>query len=200
MRTASYCFPCVSMAALLLLAACGGGHSAPERYTLNPEPVAGPSCPTASIKIVEPSVAPGLDSWRIAVRDRPHHITTYRGVAWSANASRMVQHALADMLSQAGMFQNVSTDLDTVASAYTLESTLDEFNTDLTGPEPVLRIRLTASLVRPGGQGALTIPLEREAAINGLSMDAIVALFNTEMHSIGEELATNLGTAISACR
>lgn len=192
----------IACTALVLLAGCGGGRSAPERYAITPMAVEAPrQCPAVSLKIYEPIAAPGLDTWRIAVLDRPNHLTYYKAVSWSATAARTVQHALADMLGQSGAFANISTDLDTVPAAYHIESELAEFNTDLSGPEPVVRTRLTATLLQAGSNRLLaTIPLVREDAIEGRSMQQIADLFAAQLHSMSEELIARAGDKIPGCR
>jgi len=190
---------------LMFATACsigGSGRTAPERYSLTATPLEGAACRgETSIKFHMPNAAPGIDSWRVVVMDRPNHLTHYQGVAWSATASRQVQHFLADSFGQSAMFATVSTDLDTVPADYEVESELREFHVDLTGREPSVRIRLTANVIRADGEHILTtISLTRVAPIGGAKMEGIVAIFAEQMHSIAQELQQRLGSAIPACR
>lgn len=180
-----------ALAACLLLTACGGS-SAPERYTLTPQPLDMACHSAGSIKIFEPEPAPGLDSTRVVVIDRPNHRTHYQGVAWVAPSSQMVQNYLADSLEQSGMFTAVGTEADSLSADYELESKLRSFEVDLTG-EPRIVIRLTATLIRgDGGYSLTTFRLNREMPIGGADMQGIVAMFNEQMHSMAQELAASL--------
>lgn len=185
-----------------MLAGCGFGNSvAPDRYQLTPKPVAARACHGApSIKFYTPNVAPGIDTARIVVMDRPNHLTVYRGVVWSATASRLVQHYLSDSIEQSGMFSTVSSDLDTLPADYEVESELREFHVDLTG-EPSVRIRLSVTVTRADGQRIMkSVVLRRATPIGAAKMDGIVALFAEDMHHIAQELQQQLARTIPGCR
>lgn len=192
------------LAAALCLASCslGGGRKAAERYSLVAHAVEAPVCRgNISIKFHTPNAAPGIDTWRIVVMDKPNHLTFYQGVAWSATAARQVQHFLADSFEQSGMFSTVSTDLDTVPADYDVEMELRAFHIDLTDGEPQVRIRLTANITRADGARVLkTLVLTRNAPTHGAKMEGIVAIFAEQMHSISQELQERLGKAIPGCR
>lgn len=184
---------------LLVLAACGG-KPAPERYSLIASAPVGASCRSeVTVKFRTPNAAPGLDTSRIVVMDRPNHLTHYQGVAWGATTARQVQHFLADHLEQTGMVSAVSTDLDTLPADYEIDMELREFHVDLTG-EPRVRVRLTATVTRADGARMMKrLILRREAPVGGANMEGIVAIFNEQMHSIAQELESRLGRTIPGC-
>lgn len=183
-----------------LLAACGGGRTAPDRYHLTPTVTEGAACRgDTSLKIHTPNAAPGIDNWRIVVMDGPNHLTYYRGVSWSAASPRMVQYFLADSLERSGRFSTVSGDMDTLPAIYELESDLREFHVDMNG-EPRVRIRLVASLVRADGAILKSFTLKREAPIGAAKMEGIVAIFDEQMHSLADELQQRVAGAIPGCR
>lgn len=175
---------------VFLLAACGG-NPAPEKYTL--QAALGETTAVcrsgASIKINEPSSGPGLDSAHIAVIDRPGHLTFYRGVAWSAQASAVVQAYLADAFEGSGHFATVSTDADTVPADWRVESQLKDFEIDQTGGTPMVKIRLSATLVRASDRKAvLSLPLESQTDATGQSIDGIVQLFNGQLGDLSQQM------------
>jgi cholesterol transport system auxiliary component len=180
-----------AIALLLLLTACGGGSKAPERYTLTATPVTAGCRSAASIKIYEPDAAPGLDSWRIVVIDKPNHMTRYKGIAWAANTTRLVQQYLADSLEQSGLFASVSSDADTLPATYQLESKLRAFQVDLTGGKPRVLVRLSATLTQDD-VAVKTMNFTRQADASGADMQRIVAIFGEQMHSISQEMAAKL--------
>ena len=118
------------LAAVFLIAACTS-KPAPELYALTAEaPAVAPCRATTGIVVQEPIPAPGLDSTRIAVIDRPNHQTFYKDVRWNAPASVVVQHYLAESFERSGMFKEVLTD-DTGADVpLMLESQLRAFAVD----------------------------------------------------------------------
>lgn len=188
---------------LAALTACGigGGKGAPERYHLTAKPIEAKQCRgNQSIKFHTPNPAPGIDSWRIVVMDKPNHLTVYQGVVWSATASRLVQNYIADSFEQSGMFQTVSTDYDMLPADYEVEIELREFHVDLTG-EPSVRIRLTANVTRADGAHIVkSLKLARTAPIAGAKMQGIVEIFSEQMHNLTQEMQQKLSTAIPGCR
>lgn len=192
----------VSLVALAFLAGCGSSRPAPEKYSLMAHAVDAPSCRSEpSIKFHTPNVAPGIDTARIVVMDKPNHLTFYQGVAWSTPAGRVVQHFLADSFEQSGMFSTVSTDLDTVPADYEVESDLRAFHIDQSQGEPRLRIRLTANVTQADGSHILkSIVLKRDVPVGKARMQEIVAIYAEQMHSIAQELQERLGQSIPGCR
>ncbi len=191
-----------AIAGLLLLTACvGGGNSAAQRYSLTPQGSASSCTAGSSLKVLEPSPAPGLDTARMVVVDAPHHRTHYRGVGWTTTAPRLVQYYLADSLDRSGLFAHVMTDDSVIPSDYQLELELQEFQVDLTTGTPRVMIRLDATLLRSSNYQPLrTMPLQREVSAAGQDLQGIVAIFNEQMHSITQELFDRMGSAIPACR
>lgn len=191
------------MLALCALSACGFGgssSSAPERYQLTAKPVQAVPCRGGpSLQLRLPNAAPGIDSARIVVMDRPNHLTLYQGVAWSVPAPRLVQQYLFDSFEPSGMFARVSTDLDVMPAEYELITDLRAFHVDLTG-EPSVRIRLTVHLLRASdGKVLQSSTLQRSVPIRGANIDGIVAIFAEQMHSISQELQQTLARAIPTC-
>jgi cholesterol transport system auxiliary component len=186
---------------LTVLGACGGS-SAPERYNLTPRALELPACeaPRAGLKILEPNAAPGIDSWRIAVLDRPRHMTHYTGVAWTSAASRMVQYYLADSLEQSGRFRSVSTDMDTLPADYALQSELRDFHVDLTSPSPRLAVRLTVTVTATNSNRIVKIiPLTESADLAGKDLQGIIASFDEAMYKLTTQLLEQLST-VARCR
>lgn len=189
-----------ALALVTVLAACGGGRSAPEVYTLQAEAPQVDSCRVpSSIKIYEPNAAPGLDSPRMVVIDRPQHQTFYQGVAWSAPAPRVVQAYLADAFERSGMFRSVSTDNDTVKSQWIVETRLRKFNVDLSAGEKAVT-RMTVTLMRSGDrQPLLSLPLESERSIAGKNTEQIVQTFNDQLGELTQEMLQQFRSKIG-CR
>lgn len=184
------------------LASCGGGKAAADKYSLIARSVEATACRgNVSIKFHTPNAAPGIDNARIAVLDRPNHLTFYQGVGWSTSTPRLVQHFLADAFEQSGMFASVSTDMDMVPADYEVESDLRAFHVDAADGAPRVRIRLTATVSRAdGARPVKTVRLNRDAPIDDAGIEEIVAIFAEQMQDAAQELQQQLAAGIAGCR
>ncbi len=183
----------IGLAACFLLAACGGGsRSAPQLYALQPGEIHAPSCraPHAGIKIYEPNAAPGLESFRVMVIDRPNHQTQYRGVGWNTTLPRAVQAFFTEAFETSGMFRYVSTDSDSIKAPWILETRLRGLHVDQsTGGRSEAVVQLTFTLMRAGERTpVMTVPLTRRDDVSGLNMDGIVGVFNRQLGDMASEV------------
>ena len=192
-----------SLAAALLLAACGGGTPAPTLYHLGDTSAAGGvlSCHApSSIAVSEALAAPGLDSARMVVHAPGGVQTYYSNVRWSATAPVMVQHYFADALERSGAFAAVSTDDASADSRWLLETQLRDFEIDQSSGQPVVRLRITAMLVeRTSHRTVKTVRLETERPAAGADIQEIVRLFDDGLQALSMDLLQALAPALG-CR
>lgn len=189
-----------ALACILGLAACGGGRAAPQRYGLNAEPLPLACHSGASIKLYEPNAAPGLDSYRITVIDRPLHHTHYQGVAWNASAPRMVLAFLADMFEQSGMFTAVATDDDSIKTPWIVETRLHALQVEQNNATLTAVTELTATLLRSSDRRPVrSLRLARRSDVSGRDMAAIIGVFNRQLGAIGEEMLREFSASLG-CR
>lgn len=186
---------------LLTLSACGGGRAAPQLYTITATTPVVKGCANGpSIKLFEPQVAPGLESPRIVVVDRPQHQTFYNGVRWNAPAGRMLQNALVDAFERSGMFSLVTTDDSGTRTDWLVETQLRDFQVDKSGVSPKVVVRLTASLIRANNrQVVMSLPLESSADVSGRNIEGIIDTFNSQMGLITQEMLVRFRTR-TGCR
>ncbi len=191
----------IPVAMLLTLAACGGGQKAPDIYTLAPHTAEGLSCSKgSSIKIYEPSVAPGLDNPRIAVRNTPTQLTFYKGVRWNAQAGRVVQHFLADSFERSGMFSTVTTDEASNRTRWILETQLRDLVVDQSQGGRIAHVRLTATVIDSVTRNTvLTLPLESQEDVTGMKLAGIVESFSRQLGSMSHEIQSELRRRVG-CR
>lgn len=173
---------------LITLSACGGS-AAPEIYTLRATTPDVKTCTRGpGIKLYVPQTAPGLESARIVVIDRPRHQTFYNGVRWSAPVGLLVQNVMVDASERSGMFSLVTTDDSSSRTAWVLETQIRDFHVDLSDATPRAKIRLTVSFLRATGrEPVLSLPLESTINVTGQGMEGVVAVFNDELNGLIEQ-------------
>ena len=191
----------VFLGLVLLLAGCGGS-SPSQLYTLMPDSTPTPTlyCRTpVGIKLLEPSVLPGLESNHIVVIDRPNHQTYYRGVAWNTTAPHAVQAYVMEAFERSKLFSNVSTDTDSASAPWVLETRLRGLAVDQTGAHPEAVTKISMTLIRASDHKPVVSEVfERHDDASGLNMDAIVAVFNRQLGSISQEMLEHV-VAAGAC-
>lgn len=170
---------------LVTLSACGGS-AAPETYTLRAQTPEVKACTRGtSIKLYAPQTAPGLETARIVVIDRPQHQTFYSGVRWSAPVGLLVQGVMVDAFERSGVFSLVTTDDSSSRTAWVLETQLRDFHVDQSAGTAKAKIRLTVSLLRSAGrEPMLSLPLESSVDVTGRSMEAVAGVFNDELNGL----------------
>ncbi len=187
------------LTACLLLAACSG-KPAPALYRLEVPATAQPACSAGpSIAIKPPVAGPGLDSARIVVMEEAGRQTFYNDVRWNASAPELVQHNLAERFEASGRFATVITDDAAAHTRWLLQTQLRRFQVDEAGGRKV-QIAITATLVRADDrQAILTLPLTFEQDAEGANLEGIVALFDSGMGQISDQLLAAIQHKISLC-
>lgn len=170
---------------LVCLAGCSlaGKKSGTQIYTLQAEIERSNCRKPASLRVVAPRVAPGLDTARIAVLDGPNHLTYYNSVAWADNLPEVLQRYWLDAFNQWGGFGSVGSDMDTTYSDFMLFTDIYEFQLSTQGEPPSVRLRMTARLVNSKTNKVLVnIPVEESVAVETVHMDNIVRAFNLALN------------------
>ena len=154
----------------------------------------------SDLQIIEPTVAPGLDTSRIAVMQPNKHVDYYMGVKWAAPVSEMLRSVLVDSFERSNMFASVSTDRDTIHTDMVLITDLRDYEvTNNTNGE--VHIRLVAKLVSSKDRKVLaTIPVERTVKPEIYKMDAIVSTFNSVSADIANEIVNKSVSSLPACQ
>lgn len=182
---------------LLVLAACisvGKERPGRELYVLQAAPaVVSKNRLEASVRVMEPEAAPGLDTRRIAVRDTPNHLTYYTGVAWAQPVPQLLQEFMIDMLSQSQAFKNVSSDQDTTFADIIVRMAVHDFEVDITGDAPIVRMRLSVTMVSGNSREVLrSFSVSRTAKAAANHMPQIMEAFDAAAAEAAAEIARKL--------
>ncbi len=177
---------------LLTLTACGiGTRPNHELYVLKPEMHETLGKKVAmTVRVQDPEVDPGLDSPRILVMDSANHLTYYNGVAWAQPVPNLVQGFLVDALQQSHAFKAVSSDMDEVEADVLLLTDIRDFQVDKTQNPPVVKIRMTVSLVNATSRKPIAnLPIQKNVTAKANHMPDLVAAFNDGMDEAAADIA-----------
>lgn len=156
------------MAGLPLLAGClslstQSEEKPPTRYLLNPLPSA-PSGegaprgrrPTVSVEL--PSMAPGLDTDRIALVREGRRLEYFAGARWATPLPDLLQAFFAESLEHRIPGARAGSPADVSGADYQLRMVVHDFQAEYEGginTTPDLVVGLAATLSRPGGKRVL---------------------------------------------
>lgn len=148
--------PLTTLAVLcaLLLAGCSGfksSEAATQTYLLHPplpakQAGAAPAS-DATLTVLLPVAAPGLEGEHIALMQSGQRFDWYRDARWSGELPLLVRTWVIDALRAGGRFATVESEDAPFGSTYLLELEIRHFEADYTaGGLPVVHIELTATL------------------------------------------------------
>lgn len=154
MRTLPALMPVLALV-LPLLTACAlpGTRPPPQLFTVTPGRSAAPQVRKVNWQLlVDASGAPaGIDTSRIALRDRPTVVDYYADVAWTDRAPLMFQSALVGTFEDSGKIAGVGREGIGLRADYVLKTDLREFQAEYDKPDrtapPNIRVRLTLKLI-----------------------------------------------------
>lgn len=185
-------FP-AGLLAVLFLSACGSllpEGRAPARLFVLEAPrspqSAAPAMPLpASVQILAPLAAPGLDGSRIALREEFQEMNYFTDARWSGPLADLVQSALVESFEQARRFQAVAGDGAPFRPSHVLTVEIRDFQAEYEGSaaasaaSPVAHIRLSARLIDASTQTILaTLSCEEREKSTANRMQEVVLALN----------------------
>jgi cholesterol transport system auxiliary component len=169
-------------------------------YVLAPAKAAGAGAPTqADLAIGRPSVAPGLDTERIAVL-KGRELDYYRAARWGGNTGDVLQSLLVGSLHNQQLFRSVSAEQARVAGNYLLDVEVRDFQAEYAaGGAPTVRVAVIGRLIRVVDRQLVeSIPSSAEQPATEDRMSAVAAAFEAASQKISVELAQKTAAAIAA--
>ncbi len=191
------------MAASLLLAACASfERNAPEPRVYRLPAVSAPAGrpADADLLVLEPAVAPGLDTARIASLWPGNRIDYYAGARWSGPLGSMVQGSLVQGIRGSGRLRTVEGDPGRFRTSHVLGVEIERFEADYgSGEPPVARVSMTATLARSGDRRALgTWSASADATASADTLSAVTAALGQAYGEAGAELLARALDALAA--
>lgn len=187
-------------AALLTAPGCGGLHSsraAVQVYTLDPsmpETKGETAGGAATIMVLRPQAAPGLDTELIALRRSAQRLDYYADSSWPAPLPDVLQSLAIETLRGSGKFHGVQSDRAAFAAEEVLQIEIRRFQAEYAGDAaPVVHVQLLATLGRRNDRSVLaTVSADRSVAASENRMQAVVTAFQGATAAALADLAEHL--------
>ena len=203
MRPKSLLAGALTALAALVAPACAGFHSnqsAVQVYTLEPAWPAPASAPAsapqaaATLQVLRPRAAPGLDTDGIALTRSAQRLDYYAASRWPAPLPEFMQALAVEALRASGKFRSVQPDGAAFAAEQLLQLEIRRCQADYAGDgPPVVHVQLLATLGRRADRSVLaSVSAEGTAPAAENRMQAVVAAFQSAVGTALGELAAHL--------
>lgn len=190
--------------ALLAISGCGGFHSdrpAAQVYTLDPasaqpgpEAASSGANTAATLLVLRPQAAPGLDTENIALRRGDQRLDYYANSRWPAPLPEFVQSLAIEALRASGKFRSVHSDRSAFAADEVLQIEIRRFQAEYAGESaPVVRVQLLATLGHRADRSVVaSVSAEGSAPAAENRMQAVIAAFQRASAAALTDLAGRL--------
>jgi cholesterol transport system auxiliary component len=186
--------------ALLMLSGCGGLHSdqpVMQVYTLDPLYAPGKleaAGSGASVLVLRPQAAPGLDTDRIALRRSAQRLDYYAASRWPAQLPDFLQSLAIDALRASGKYSSVQSDRASFAADQVLQIEIRRFQVEYAAEgTPVVHVQLLATLGHRNDRSVVA-SVRGESSVPAAEnrMQAVVAAFQSAVAAALTELTAHL--------
>lgn len=178
--------PLLAMSGILSACSSGLRSDAPpiQAYVLRAAPgaqhVPG-TAPHASLKVLYPTAAPGLDTERIVLIQSNRRLSYYAASRWAAALPTLVEQLAVDTLRRTGAWRAVEGSGGAWPADYFLQLDIRRFEADYSGGAgpPVVHVVLDCTLGRRAGEEELVASFVSERAETAARnrLGAVVAAF-----------------------
>jgi cholesterol transport system auxiliary component len=177
----------LALAAAFAASACqglipGASRDPPRLYELTPKSTFDPALPRVRTQLVveTPESASGLQTSRIAVKQKPTSLDYYARSEWTDLAPRLVQTKLIESFENTGKIVSVGREGSGLRSDYVLKSELRHFEAQLYNEgKPRIRVVINVKLVRmPAREIVANRSFERTHELEGTDIDKLVEGFD----------------------
>jgi len=161
----------------------------------------------ASLRVLRPTAAPGLDSPQIVLLQSDRRMSFYLASRWPASAPGMVEALAIEKLRGSGMWQSVGDSTSSFPSDYLIQVMIRRFEADYTGGSTAPDIHVVLDCVvgrREGREVVGSFLAEGSAQATANRLGAVVAAFdsatNTALDSMAMQTAGAVRTALAQKR
>jgi cholesterol transport system auxiliary component len=183
----------LAAAAALALAGCqsiipGASRDPPRLYELSPKSTFDPALPRVRSQLVveTPDSASGLQTSRIAVKQKATTLDYYARSEWTDLAPRLVQTKLIESFENSGKIVSVGREGSGLRSDYVLKSELRHFEAQLYDSEkPMIRVVINVKLVKmPVREIVANRSFERTHKLEKAEIDQLVEGFDEALGGV----------------
>jgi cholesterol transport system auxiliary component len=183
----------LALAAAFAASACqglipGASRDPPRLYELTPKSTFDPTLPRVRSQLVveAPESASGLQTSRIAVKQKPTTLDYYARSEWTDLAPRLVQTKLIESFENSGKIVSVGREGSGLRSDYILKSELRHFEAQLYDSEkPLIRVVVNVKLVRmPAREIVANRSFERTSKVDAADIDKLVEGFDEALGGV----------------
>ena len=179
---------------------CAGLHSkqaAVQLYTLEPVfalAASGAATEGATVQVLRPLAAPGLDNERIALIRGAQRLDYYAASHWPGPLPDLLQPLVIDALRASGKFRAVQPDATVFAADQVLQIEIRSCQAEYAGDgPPSVHVRLLATLGRQGDRTLVAnVAAESTVAAGENRMQAVVVAFQSAVGTALEQLVAQL--------
>jgi cholesterol transport system auxiliary component len=166
----------------------GASRDPPRLYELTPKSTFDPALPRVRSQLVveTPESASGLQTSRIAVKQKATTLDYYARSEWTDLAPRLVQTKLIESFENSGKIVSVGREGSGLRSDYILKSELRHFEAQLYDAEkPLVRVVVNVKLVRmPAREIVANRSFERTQRIDAAEIDKLVEGFDEALGGV----------------
>jgi cholesterol transport system auxiliary component len=198
---------CTAALVPLALSGCGGlfhSNARPDqvyylRATAFEKGSAAADPLAASLRVIRPTAAPGLDSPQIVLLQSDRRMSFYLASRWPASAPNMVESLAVEKLRGSGMWQSVGDSTSSFPSDYVIQVMIRRFEADYTsgGPAPDIHVVFDCVVGRREGREVVASFLAEGSAQAGANrLGAVVAAFETATNTALDSMAMKTAGAV----
>jgi cholesterol transport system auxiliary component len=166
----------------------GASRDPPRLYEVTPKSTFDPALPRVRSQLVveTPESAAGLQTSRIAVKQKPTTLDYYARSEWTDLAPRLVQTKLIESFENSGKIVSVGREGSGLRSDYILKSELRHFEAQLYDSEkPLIRVVVNVKLVRmPAREIVANRSFERTQKVDVAEIDKLVEGFDEALGGV----------------
>lgn len=183
----------LALAAAFAASACqglipGASRDPPRLYELTPKSTFDPALPRVRTQLVveTPDSASGLQTSRIAVKQKPTTLDYYARSEWTDLAPRLVQTKLIESYENSGKIVSVGREGSGLRSDYILKSELRHFEAQFyDAGKPLVRVVVNVKLVRmPAREIVANRSFERTHPLDAADIDNLVEGFDEALGAV----------------
>jgi cholesterol transport system auxiliary component len=157
----------------------------------------------ASLRVLYPLAAPGLDSERIVLLESDRRLSYYAASRWATPLPALLEQLAVDTLRRTGAWSAVEDSRGVWPADYLLQLDIRRFEADYTGGgPPVVHVVLDCTLGRRAGQDELVASFTTERTVSAAQnrVGAVVEAFERAADDALAEAAQRSRAAVEASR